>query len=125
MTRASKSYASAYDRSRIQVSRVQRQEKREYIVDFAAVIGDESISSVTWRCNSPEILYMTSGAIAGKTVSVVVNCQLGGVGSLKATITTSGGSIYSQVFDVQVRDCPSFPDDNTPTSGPFSLTVDA
>lgn len=125
MSRATKAYASAYDRSRFQVARVRRQETRTFTVDFTQVIGDDPIASVTWHCNNPTCLSMSSAAIDGALTTVEVSCQLGGTGALKATAETEGGATYSQAFVVDVRDCPGFPDETAPTTGVTSLTVEA
>lgn len=124
-SRATYAYASAYDRSRVSVGQVRRTEVRTITADFTALIGDQTISSVTWRVNSPSVLSISSGAISGKKVAVLGAFQLGGMADLKATITTSGGETYTQGFEFTVRDCPSYPDEPTVTAGVTSLTVSA
>lgn len=125
MPRTSTAYASAYDRSRIQVINLRRTEKRTFVVDWVALIGAESISAVTWYCNYPYITVIASPAITGKLTTVDVSCAAGGIGSLKATITTSGGDKHSQVFEVRVADCPSFPGEPDASAGPESVTASA
>lgn len=126
LSRVTRAYVSGSNRSRVHVGQVNRQEQRTVTADFNGLLAAaDTIAEVAWRCNSPWVLSMSNAAISGKAVTVLADFQSGGHAMLKATITTGAGAIYSQLFDFTVRDCPIFPDENVPATGPYSLTVTA
>lgn len=126
LSRVTRAYVSGSNRSRVVVGQVRRQEKREVIADFTGLLpAADPIASVTWRCDSPWVAYMSDAEVDGRVTSVTVDFQNGGRANLKATITTDGGSVYSQVYQYTVRDCPMFNEDPVTTSGPYSLTATA
>ena len=121
-SRATKAYASAYDRSSAQVGQLRRGETRRITVDFTQPLEGETITEAVWRTNCPSVLAMSSGSIVGSIVSITGAFQLGGRADLKVTVETSGGRQLVQIFDFSVRDYPTF-DESSPTAGPYTLTV--
>lgn len=126
MSRATKAYVSAYDRSSVLVGQVRRQEVRPVVADLNAILeAGETIESVTWLCVNPWVCAMSDAAIEGRTVKVTANFQFGGFTSLRATVTTSEGNKYSQVFQFTVRDGAFWVENPPVAAGPFSLTATA
>ena len=124
--RASRAYVSAYNRTGTHVIRVRRTERRIVVADFnGAIPAGATIASVIWRCTSPWVAKMQDAAIDDREAQVTVDFQFGGFSGLKCEATLDSGEIYSQLFDCEVRDFPSFFEDAPVATGPFSLTATA
>ncbi|HET6725873.1 MAG TPA: hypothetical protein VFH85_07705 [Gammaproteobacteria bacterium] len=124
--RVTRAYVSAYDRGRIHVARVRRQEKRCVVADFnGAIPVGRTVVSATWRATNPWVTLMSDASIAGRAAQVTVDFQFAGCAALKATVTLDNGEIYNQVFEFTVRDCPWFFENDALTTGPYVLTVTA
>lgn len=122
--RVSRAYVSAHNRIGVQVIRVRRTERRNVVADFnGAIPADQTISSVVWRSTSPWVAKMQNAAINGRETQVTVDFQFGGFSGLKCEATLENGEIYSQLFDCEVRDFPSFFENAPVSAGPFELTA--
>lgn len=124
--RSTRAYVSGYQRARVHVGTVRRQEKRYLVADFnAAIPAGVTITSATWRTTNPWSMSMSLPTISGREVSVLVDFQNSGRGAIKATITLSNGEVYNQLFEYIVRDAPWFDEPFALTAGPFSVTATA
>lgn len=126
--RATRAYVSAYDRARIQVVRVRRQEKRCLVANFnGAIPRGRTIVSARWSCTSPWVTYMSNASISTdqRETMVMVDFQNPGWGAVKVTATLDNGEIYNQVFEGLVRDIPWFNENLPISNGPYSLTATA
>jgi hypothetical protein len=124
--RATRSFVSAYDRARIQASRLYRFEKRALIANFNGAIPiGTTIASATWRTDAPDIGVMSAPAISTnlRETSVLYATQLGGFANIRCEATLNDGSIYNQNFRINVRETSCFFDDPPNVSGPASVTV--
>lgn len=123
--RATRAYVSGYNRSKVHVARIRRQERRCVVADFnGAIPPSRSIVLVTWRCVQPWVTKMVSAAIDGREATVLVDFQNPGFGAIKATVQLDNGEIYNQIFEFSVLDAPYFLE-GTPVQGPYILTASA
>jgi hypothetical protein len=124
--RVTRSYVSGYDRARVHVGTVRRQERRCVVANFnGAIPPGRSIASVVWRCTSPWVTFMRDPSIFERDAQVVVDFQNPGWGALKATVTLDNGEIYNQTFEYTVRDAPWFMENYAPIAGPYTVTATA
>lgn len=127
--RATRSYVSAYDLARPHSVRIYRFAKRALIANFNGCIPvANTIASATWRIDAPEIAVMSAPAISVdlRETSVLLATQLGGFANVRAEVTLNDGSIYNQVYRIQVREASWFFDDAALIAvGPYSVTVSA
>jgi hypothetical protein len=124
--RATRAYVSAYDRARPHQSRLFRFEKRRVIANFNGTLDqDRTITSATWRTDCPEVGVMSDPQITTdrRETSIMFASQLSGWANLRAEVTLDDGSIYNQVYRVNVREASwYFPEVNIQV-GPFTVTV--
>lgn len=124
--RVTRAYVSGYDRARVHIGTVRRQERRCIVANFNGAIQPErSIASVVWRCTSPWVTYMRDPSIFERDAQVMVDFQNPGWGALKATVTLDNGEIYNQTFEYTVRDAPWFMENYAPIAGPYTVTATA
>lgn len=126
MSRATKAYVSAYDRSRVHQSSLYRFEQRRLVANFGALLGnDRLIRCATWSIDRPEIGVMSDPQISddARETSVMFATQLSGWATVRCQITLDSGEQYPQVFRVNVRQASWFVDDAPLSNGPFSLRV--
>lgn len=124
--RVTRAYVSGYDRARVHVGTVRRQERRCVVAGFnGALPPGRSIVSVIWRCTSPWVTYMRDPSIFERDAQVMVDFQNPGWGALKATVTLDNGEIYNQTFEYTVRDAPWFMENYAPVAGPYTVTATA
>lgn len=126
--RATRAYVSAYDRARVQIVRVRRQEKRCLVANFnGAIPPGRTIVSATWSCTSPWVTFMSNASISDnqRETQVLVDFQNPGWGAVKVTATLDNGEVYNQVFEGVVRDIPWFNENLPIANGPYSLTATA
>lgn len=125
--RATRSYVSAYDLARPHSVRVYRFAKRRLIANFNGCIPlENTIASATWRIDAPEIAIISAPQLSVdlRETSVMLASQLGGWANIRCEITLDDGSIYNQVYRVNVREASWFFDDATLiVAGPYSVTV--
>jgi len=125
MSRATKAYVSAYDRSRVHQSSLYRFEKRRLVANFGALLGERQIRCATWSIDRPEIGVMSDPQISddARETSVMFATQLGGWATVRCQITLDSGEQYPQVFRINVRQASWFVDDAPISNGPFSVSV--
>ena len=127
--RVSRAYVSGYQRARTHRSRLVRGERRCLTADFnGAIPKSRTITSVTWRCDIPQCVYMRDAAIVsgGREVRVDITAQLGAEARVKCEVTLDNGEVYNQVFVIYVRNAPWFMGESAPqATGPYVLTVTA
>lgn len=124
MSRLSTAYASAYQRDRVHVSRIMRGESRTLSVNFNAVLGTDTIASVTWRAETGYPLVMSAPAIVGSVASVNVLASNNGAAILRCTVTLASGATLVQLFRVEVEGAPYFSGEViAPVSGPTTVTA--
>lgn len=128
--RVTRANVSAYQRARVQHSRLVRGEKRCLVANFNGAFDHaRTIASVTWRCEQPYYVGMAnaripnSGQFANREAAVDITAQLQGFAWLKCEATLDNGEIYTQVFTVAVMNTPYFFGESFPTLGPYSLTA--
>lgn len=122
--RVTRSYVSAYNRYRVHVGQVRRQERRCVVADFnGAIPASRSIVAVRWDCTNPWVAKMSAPAINGREVQVTADFQSGGFAALRASVTLDNGEIYNQAFEFTVRDAPCFIENAPTNAGPFTLTA--
>lgn len=127
--RVTRANVSAYQRARVQHSRLVRGEKRCLVANFNGAIDPaRTIISVVWRCEQPYYVGMAnaripnSGAFTKRETAVDITAQLQGFAWLKCEATLDNGEIYTQVFTVSVANTPYFYGETFPTIGPYVLT---
>lgn len=127
MSRNFLGYVSAYRSAQAQPILVRRPQTRILTVDWkgAVPVGD-TIASVTWSCTSPWITAISDASIDGLLTKLKVAFNYGGIGNIRASITTSAGEQMTYEFEVTVRSVPLYPFEQFGTAnGPYSLTASA
>lgn len=129
MARTFKGYASAYSANQTQPRRVRRFQQRTLTADFNGAIDPaRTIESVTWECTSPWITLLSAADVSAdqKSVSVLVQFNFSGCGSVKATVTLDDASQQNYEFQFAVQDAPMYPTAvYSSANGPYSVTATA
>ena len=124
MSRNNTAYVSDYTRDRVHVSRLVRGETRTLTANFNALLAEaNTIASVTWRTQGGYPILMATPAISGKTATVKVTAQNGGVGILKCQATTSKNMVLTQLFRMEVEGAPYFNGEVNPPVDQQILTI--
>lgn len=130
--RVTRANVSAYQRARVQHSRLVRGEKRCLVANFNGAFDPaRTITSVTWRCEQPYYVGMAnaripnSGQFANREAAVDITAQLQGFAWLKCEATLDNGELYTQVFTVCVMNTPYFYGESIPVLGAYTLTANA
>lgn len=124
MPRILTAYASRFQRARVWQGEFVRGEKFTLTANFNAVLAaGETIAAVTWYCmNTGSVIFgtVTKGA---RTTSVVCTMGWGGGSAVKCEVTSSGGSVATQVFGIGVASGPYFQGETVPAQGQSSVTA--
>ena len=124
MPRVNTSYASAYQRDRVHVSRIMRGESRTLRANFNAIASADPVASVIWRAETGYPLVMSAPAIDGNVVSVNLLATNSGASILRCTATLESGATLVQLFRVEVEGAPYFSGEPVPgTAGPTSVSA--
>jgi len=124
MSRNNTAYVSDYTRDRVHVSRLVRGETRTLTANFNALLAEaDTIASVTWRTQGGYPILMATPAISGKTATVKVTAQNGGIGILKCQVSPTNGPALTQLFRIEVEGAPYFNGEVNPPVGPLILTT--
>lgn len=114
---------SAYQRTRVHLSRLVRGETRCLIADFnGAISASRSIVSGLWQCDQYNAVVMSNAQGDARTASVLIATPNSGGARLKCTVTLDNGEVYNAAFLVMVRGAPWFQGETGISgSGPSSL----
>lgn len=121
--RATTSYVSAHDRTRVHASRLFPNERRSLIANFNGAIPEAlSIVSVVWRMDPVYAVAMADAEVTARTSQVTITACWPGRAGIRCEVTLDNGEVYNQLFAVDVQCGPWFAD--TPLSaGPASLSA--
>lgn len=121
--RATKAYVSPAQLARTHESELVRGELRCYCAELnGAMPVDATITSVTWQCSAPDVLFMSDASITGRHVSVKIEALRSGFAMLKMAATLSTGERRVQLYEVWVEEQSLFFAVSA-SEGPRSLTV--
>lgn len=105
MGRSTTAYVSGYNRARVHQCTLMGGEVRLLGANFNGCMPvGETIASVTWDTWNTATTVLGTGAIGadGRTVSVDMKAQCTGRGTVRCTVTTTGGGKYVQYYSICV-----------------------
>lgn len=127
MSRATKSYVSAYQLDRVHVSRLFRYAKRTYSADFSGILeDDERIANCVWRTVDNVCVVLANDVSIdkeGRRANVTIQAVLAGCAVVKCEVTTSTGRVLNQMFKITIAYAPWFIDEPVVSAGPYSVSL--
>lgn len=107
--RVSQAYASAHNRTRVQLVRVRSGEKRCIIANFnGAIPAGRKIVKADWYLEDAYSAVLSGGAITGegRKTEVIVSTMNCGTTGVECAATFDNGEVYIQSFVIEVWESP-------------------